>query len=421
MSGPGASDVSIRAAVAAAAREHYGRLLALLVHQFGDLQLGEDALQDATLAALRHWPDGGIPDNPAAWLLQTARHRAIDRIRRARTDADKRALLAAEDTPEPPTDERVDDERIPDERLRLIFTCCHPALAADAQVALTLKTLGGLTTAQVARAFVVAEPTMAQRLLRAKNKIRAAGIPYEVPPPAILGERLAAVLRVVYFIFNEGYQASGGDAAIEIDLCDEALRLGRILLQLMPTETEVAGLLALMLLHRSRFAARTGAGGEIVDLEHQDRSRWDRDTIAAADRLLKAALMKGSAGAYQIQAAISAVHAHAVDFAATDWPQIVLLYRRLAAIGNNPVVDLNLAIALSYAEDPQTGLAWLEQRGLDRQLENYQPYYAARANLLRRAGRRREAGEMYRAAIERCDNRAQVEYLERRLAELEAN
>ena len=410
-----------RAAIEAAAREHYGKLLALLVHQFGDLQLGEDALQDATLEALRHWPDGGIPDNPAAWLLQTARHRAIDRIRRARTDADKRAQMAAEDEPEPPTEDRVDDERIPDERLRLIFTCCHPALPAEAQVALTLKTLGGLTTAQVAHAFVVAEPTMAQRLLRARNKIRAAGIPYQVPPPAILGERLAAVLRVVYFIFNEGYHASGGDAAIEVDLCDEALRLGRILLQLMPAETEVAGLLALMLLHRSRFAARTGAGGEIVDLEHQDRSRWDRDTIAAADRLLKAALMKGSAGTYQIQAAISAVHAHATDFASTDWPQIVLLYRRLAAIDNNPVIELNLAIALSYAEDPQTGLAWLEQRDLARELENYQPYYAARANLLRRAGRRREAGEMYRAAIERCDNRAQVEYLERRLRELEAN
>ncbi len=410
-----------RAAIEAAAREHYGKLLALLVHQFGDIQLGEDALQDATLAALRHWPASGIPDNPAAWLLQTARYRAIDRLRHERLAADRQAQLDAAEAPELPTEDRVDDERIPDERLRLIFTCCHPSLSADAQVALTLKTLGGLSTAQVARAFVVTETTMAQRLLRAKNKIRAAAIPYQVPPPAILDERLAAVLRVIYFIFNEGYQASGGDAAIEVDLCDEALRLGRILLQLMPAATEVAGLLALMLLHRSRFAARIGADGEIVDLEHQDRDRWDRDTIAAADRLLKAALMKGSAGAYQIQAAISAVHAHAADFASTDWKQIVLLYRRLAALAGNPVIELNLAVALSYAESAEAGLACLERFDLANALENYQPYYAARASLLRRAGRRREAAAMYRAAIERCDNRAQAAYLERQLARLEAN
>lgn len=418
MSDSGVSDGDVRAAVAAAARTHFGKLLALLVRQFGDIQLGEDALQDAILAALRHWAASGLPDNAAAWLLQTARHRAIDRIRREKVHADKRGLLVAAEAPEPAAEERVDDERIPDERLRLIFTCCHPALASEAQVALTLKTLCGLTTAQVAHAFVVAEPTMAQRLLRAKNKIRATAIPYEIPPPTILGERLAAVLKVIYFIFNEGYYASGEGATIEVDLCDEALRLGRVLLALLPAETEVAGLLALMLLHRSRFAARVGADGEIIDLEHQDRSLWDRDAIAAADRLLKAALMKGSAGAYQVQAAISAVHAHAIDFAGTDWKQIVMLYRHLAAIENNPVVELNLAVALSYAENPGVGLAYLDRPELTAKLENYQPYYAARANLLRRAGRRREAAEMYRAAIERCDNRAQAAYLERRLASL---
>ena len=420
MSDSARSDAGARATVEAVARKNYGKLLALLTHQFGDLALGEDALQDATVAALEHWPATGPPDNPAAWLLQTARRRAIDRIRRDRVFAGKRAQLANPDAAGATSEERVDDSRIPDERLRLIFTCCHPALAPQAQVALTLKTLCGLSTAQVAHAFVVAEATMARRLLRAKNKIRATAIPYEVPPPAILGERLAQVLQVVYFIFNEGYYASGEGAPIEVDLCDEAMRLGRVLLALMPAETEVAGLLALMLLHRSRFAARLGAGGEIIDLEGQDRSRWDRDMIAAADRLLKAALMKGSAGVYQIQAAISALHAHATDFAQTDWKQIVLLYRRLATLERNPVVDLNLAVALSYAESPETGLAWLEQRDLARDLEHYQPYYAARASLLRRAGRRSEAARMYRAAIERCDNRAQAAYLEGRLAELEA-
>ncbi len=420
MSDPGLGNGDVRAAVEAAVRAHYGKLLALLVHRFGDIQLGEDALQDATLAALRHWGTSGVPDNPAAWLLTTARHRAIDRIRRDKNHADKRAHLVAAEANEPPTEARMDDDRIPDERLRLIFTCCHPALAPEAQVALTLKTLCGLTTAQVAHAFVVAETTMAQRLLRARNKIRAAAIPYEVPAPAILGERLATVLRVVYFIFNEGYYASGDGAPIAVDLCDEALRLGRVLLGLMPAETEVAGLLALMLLHRSRFAARVGTDGAIIDLEHQDRKLWDRAAIAAADRLLQAALMKGSAGPYQIQAAISAVHAHADDFARTDWKQIVMLYRHLAAIDGNPVVELNLAVALSYAENPEVGLACLERPELAGKLENYQPYYAARANLLRRAGRRREAGEMYRAAIERCANRAQIDYLERRLAELES-
>lgn len=421
MSDSGASDGDVRTAVEAAVRTHYGKLLALLVHRFGDIQLGEDALQDATLAALRHWPVSGVPDNPAAWLLQTARNRSIDRLRRDKLHVDKLGQLLAAEASGPPAEEHMDDDRIPDERLRLIFTCCHPALAPEAQVALTLKTLCGLSTAQVAHAFVIAETTMAQRLLRAKNKIRAAAIPYEVPAAAILSDRLDTVLRVIYFIFNEGYYSSGEGAPIEVDLCDEALRLGRVLLALMPAETEVAGLLALMLLHRSRFAARVGAAGEIIDLEHQDRSLWDREAIAAADRLLQAALMKGSAGPYQIQAAISAVHAHAENFARTDWKQIVMLYRHLAESENNPVVELNLAVALSYAENPEIGLAFLDQPELAGKLEKYQPYYAARANLLRRAGRRQEAAEMYRAAIERCDNQAQIDYLRRRLADLESN
>lgn len=395
-------------------REEWGRVLATLVGMVRDFALAEDALQDAVIVAMDRWAADGIPDNPRAWLIRTARNKAIDRLRRnarLRTKQDEMQVLAELDaatvTPEI-------DEDIPDERLRLIFTCCHPALPEEAHVALTLRTLGGLATGEIARAFLVPEATMAQRLVRAQKKIKAAGIPYRVPPRETWGERLGSVLAVLYLIFNEGYGATAGDAAGRADLAREAIRLTETLVPLAPDEPEIAGLLALMLFHHSRRATRSDANGATVPLDVQDRRLWDRDTIARADALLQDALRQSAPwpGPYQLQAAISGLHATAESFAATDWAEIGLLYARLLAVAPSPVVRLNAIAAASFRDGPEAALADLAT--LEEALADYQPYLATRADLLRRAGRPAEAA--YRAAIAATRNAAERRFLEAQLA-----
>jgi len=399
----------VREAIERTVREHWGYILATLVRQVRDLDLAEDVLQDAAVAALQHWPAGGIPDNPRGWLFTVARRKAIDRLRRRGCLEDVREQM-----------ERLEqrdatEEPMVDERLSLMFMCCHPALGEQARVVLTLRTLGGLTTTEIARAFLVPETTMAQRLVRAKRKIKAAGIPYRVPPAELWPDRLASVLSVVYFVFNEGYSATSGGRLTRADLCDEAIRLGRILVELAPGEPEAAGLLALMLLHDSRRAARADGDGNLVPLEHQDRGKWDRERIRAGDALLRRALAIGRPGPYQIQAAISGVHAGATSHADTDWHEITALYRKLYELRPSWVVRLNEAVALSFAEGPHAGLAALAPlEGLDV-LERYQPFWAARADLLRRAGRTDEAAAAYRRAIELTGNEAERRFLAGRL------
>lgn len=397
-------------------REHWARLLATLIGQLRDFELAEDALQDAVEQALTHWPTRGIPDHPEAWLLTTARRRALNQLKRRANFERKRselAVLAALET----DDEAAVDEPLPDDRLRLIFTCCHPALALPAQVALTLRTIGGLSTAQIARAFVVSESTMAQRLVRAKRKIGAAAIPYRVPPPTLWAERLDAVLYVVYFVFNEGY--AGAEQLIRAELVDEAIRLARLLSVLAPDEPEVDGLLALMLFHDSRRAARLDGQGRLMTLEQQDRRLWDRDKIRQADGLLRRALIRGPPGPYRLQAAISGVHARAGRFADTDWSEIVALYRLLGEIEPSPVVRLNEAVARSFADGVTEALEVIDGLAGDRSLDAYQPFHAARADLLRRVGRTSEAIAAYRRALALTDNPTERRFLEARLAQID--
>ncbi len=393
----------------------------------GDFDLAEEAVQDAFITALETWPERGVPANPGAWITTTARNRAIDRLRRRQRLREKTELLGRQTVIEEelaelePGEADAEDDEMPitDDRLRLIFTCCHPALPLDGRVALTLRTLGGLTTPEIARAFLVPEPTLAQRLVRARKKIRDAGIPYRVPPAELLPERLEGVLRVLYLVFNEGYTASSGDALVRRELSAEAIRLARVVVGMLPDEPEAVGLLALMLLHDARRDARTTPDGDLVLLEDQDRSHWDRARIDEGGRLVEAALTVGRPGPYQVQAAIAALHDGAPTAADTDWLQIVALYVALAVMVPSPVVALNHAVAVAMVDGPAVGLALMDGLTEDGSLADYPYLHAGRADMLRRLGRWSEAAEAYRQAAARTVTAPEQAFLERRLADVE--
>jgi len=412
--------VGVQEPIADVFRAEYARVVASVLRIVRDIDAAEDVVQEAFAQALDHWPARGIPDRPGAWLLTAARHRALDRLRRARR-ANARADAFAYEAGLGARDERpevVDPESIPDDRLRLIFTCCHPELPAESRVALTLRLVGGLSTVEIARAFLVPEPTIAQRLVRAKRTIRARGLVYEVPEGDELAARLPAVLAVVYLIFNEGYAAHSGDALVRDDLCAEALRLGGMLVELMPGEAEALGLLALMELQASRASARVDADGNLVLLADQDRARWDRARIGRGLACLQRAGAIERAGPYQLQAAIAACHALAASWEATEWPRIVGLYATLAAAAPSPVVELNRAAAIGMAEGPAAGLAALDRMDA-APLSAYHLFPAARADFLRRLGRSAEAAAEYRAALKLVDNTRERAFLAARLAECE--
>jgi len=408
-------------AVEAVFRQESGRIIASLIRIAGSFDLAEDAMQEAMAAALVHWREKGIPDNPGAWITAAAHRKLIDYARRERTRREKQDPLMYESELFSHMDETELDampDSYPDDRLRLIFTCCHPAINPEAQIALTLRTLGGLTTPEIARAFLLPEPTLAQRLVRAKSKIRAARIPYAVPPAHLLAERLAAVQAVVYLIFNEGYAATSGQALIRSELCAEAIRLGRLLCELLAHEPENLGLLALMLLQDSRRLARVDADGQLVPLEDQDRTLWNRAQIDEGVRLVEKALRMRNVGPYQLQAAISALHGEAAAPAETDWRQIAALYGELLRLNDSPVVALNHAVAVAMSEGYERGLELIDAIGASGELERYYLLHAARADLLRRLARAQEAAVAYRRAIALTENEIERAYLRRRLAAL---
>jgi len=400
-------------------REESGRILATLIGLLGDFDLAEEMLQEAYAVALQKWPSEGTPANPRAWLISTARHKAIDRLRRDKRFERKSEEIAktAEITARPESDR--EKEMFADDRLRLIFTCCHPSLPVEARVALTLRTVCGITTEEISRAFLVPVATMAQRLVRAKGKIREAGIPYRVPSPEELRDRLDGVLLVVYLIFNEGYLASSGDALIRRELCAEAIRLGRVLCDLLPKQAEAQALLGLMLLHDSRRDARVSAEGELVLLEEQDRSLWRREQIEEGTELVESALRAGAAGIYALQASIAALHANAKTAKDTDWPQIAALYDALLRTHASPVIEVNRAVAVAMARSVEEGLALLDELESREELEEFHLLPAARADLLRRLGRTVEAEDAYRRALALTTNDIEHRFLRRRLAEIE--
>jgi RNA polymerase sigma-70 factor (ECF subfamily) len=410
------AEAAVEAAVAEAFRQEWGKIVASLIRMTGNWDLAEECTQDAFAAALAKWGSDGLPDRPGAWLTTTARNRALDRLRRSKTEALKLQEVAVLSVPEEPAP--WGDSGVPDDRLRLMFTCCHPALTLEARVALTLRTLAGLTTAEIARAFLVPEATMAKRLTRAKHKIRDAGIPYRVPPAHLLPERTTGVLAVLYLLFNEGYSASAGNDLMRPDLTGESIRLGRLLAGLMPDEPEATGLLALMLLQDARSSARLDAHGELVSLEDQDRTRWDAAKIAEGIALLEAALRRQRAGPYQLQAAIAACHAEAPQPGDTDWAQIALLYGELGKFVPSPIVELNRAVAVAMAHGPEAGLALVDELGADGELSGYYLLPATRADLLRRLDRRAEAAANYDAALKLAPTEPERRYLARRISEI---